>query len=209
MGWLKEMIENPEKRDDKKVISKCEDAINNQKKALEKQRKKNMTSKSPINAKVDIEYRLASKQRLDVLLSDPDQNKYVIIELKQWTEENIEVPDNKNGLKGEYVKIKTYLSRRNPALTVRDYREQLKKMVGEDAAILCLVYLHNQFYEKGTLSCDQDVAREIRYDKTQRDIPHWIFSTDESILYTRMRCDKFRKKIDAFFKCEIIEEDEE
>ena len=207
MNCLMEIIQNPKNCDDEK-IDECKTAVANQLKALKNRISFGKRNISPINAKVEIEYELENGSRIDVLLSDPDQNRYVIIELKQWTENNIkecEDEDN-NGLADRTIKIKEYEPQSHPALKVReDYRKQLQEELGEDAIIMCLVYLHNQFFENSKLF---HVPPELRYDKEFTRKVHY-FHGQEGILYTRMRCDKFREKIHKLFTMEIIEDDEE
>lgn len=192
MSCMQEMIEDPGTFADEQKIQACMDAIDEQTLKLvrrKKQTRDGETQELRTGVRVELEYGLAGG-RVDVLLSDPDQNKYVIIELKQWTEENIE------RCSGEEVQIKDYSSQPHPALKVRtSYREQLQQEAGEEAEIMCLVYLHNQIYEDSLLF---DAPSEVLYDEQK--FPGRFACRENVIMYSRMRWEKFRERIYFFFQ---------
>ena len=187
-GYLKAMKEGLEVLNDIRINEACIAEMAREEDYLEAQKNRQFTAlDGKIEAEVDLEYKLGrSNRRIDVLLSDPQQKKYVIIELKQWTEESIEVSED-----GQSIMIKDYKEQMHPALKVRDdYRERLKKSVGDDAKILCLVYLHNQYYENGQMF---SVPDEVKYEKE-------AINGQKLIMYTRMHCDSFVKRIYDFFQ---------
>ena len=111
---------------------------------------------------VDLEYLLPDPggdrrkaKRIDVLLSSPEKGAYVIIELKQWTEDSVNV----NVFEGEDGDPDCLVSAGNgtrtqphPAVKVRDvYKPLLQAQAGPDARIRCFVYLHDQMYADGEL----------------------------------------------------------
>ena len=205
MTAAKKMIEEPDTFNDEQIEMSCCDAMEAEVRKLNS--RKDMTGRItlnqgtheagqglPRNLKVLLECKLENNHRIDVLLSDPGQNKHVIIELKQWTEENIELCADEAGREGRAVRIKEYNeTQMHPALKVReDYREHLKADVGENAEIMCLVYLHNQFYEGSTLF---SAPSEVLYDTEK-------FNGQNIIMYSRMRCEQFRERICSFFQPE-------
>ena len=109
--------------------------------------------------KVDIEYPVFDEstnavKRIDVLLSRPDLGRYAIIELKQWTEDSIQVAFSEEEDDPEcLVSVAPgNRSQLHPAVKVREiYKKALAKQVSEDAEIRCFVYLHNQMYNDSQL----------------------------------------------------------
>ena len=109
---------------------------------------------------VDVEYPVLDKEtnavkRIDVLLSRPDISRYAIIELKQWTEDSIQVSfsDEEDGAECLVSVVPGNRSQLHPAVKVRDiYKKALKEQLDDgEALIRCFVYLHNQLYNDSQL----------------------------------------------------------
>ena len=150
------------------------------------------------NVSVDIEYPIRIKdedgvKRIDVLLSKDDR-KFAIIELKQWTEDCInvflsETEDEKaeclvNVLPGKKSQL-------HPAVKVRDYyKKGLLEEKGEDITVRCFVYLHNQLYSGSKLF---DAYKEMKVN---------IFDDcagANNILYTKLWHNRMLKRLRDLF----------
>ena len=138
-------------------------------------------------AEVDLEYELPSPdgdlrktKRIDVLLSRPDKNRFAIIELKQWTEDriNVNVFEGDDGQPDCLVSAGSGIrTQPHPAVKVRDvYKPLLQAQRGADALIRCFVYLHDQMYGDSELF-------KVRYRGI--DICDHVPET-VNILYTRL-----------------------
>ena len=131
--------------------------LKEQKKKLEERLndiKKHKAEKPLQGVQIDIEYPVPDKKnpdiihRIDVLLSKPGTNKYVIVELKQWTEEKIHSVED--GLRYQIAQYTKELD--HPVIKVKnEYRNELGEKLNGDADILCIVYLHNQMFIDGIL----------------------------------------------------------
>ncbi len=109
---------------------------------------------------IEIEYPLSGKdstgvKRIDVLLSKPSSNRYAIIELKQWTEDSIDISISEDEETETECMVRVLPGNRSqlhPALKVRDiYKKMLAQQLDEGAVINCFVYLHNQLYDGSQL----------------------------------------------------------
>ncbi len=155
---------------------------------------------SPLkDVSVDVEYPVRLEEntddkRIDVLLSK-DEKKFAIIELKQWTEDSINVflSDSQeqeaqclvNVLPGKKSQL-------HPAVKVRDYyKKALSEEKGDDVIIRCFVYLHNQLYNDSKLfRAYKDFHVNIFDDCTG----------PNNILYTRLWHKRLLKRLNDLFK---------
>ena len=134
--------------------------------------------------------------RMDVLLKDEARGLYAIIELKQWTEDSMEVvTGEEDGEKRCFVRVTPYdKDSEHPAVKVRDvYKKRLVSEAaagGKEAKVRCLVYLHNQFYDGGQLFRAREQGVDIYDGRGQ----------GNNILFTRMRCRSMAEAVAGFFK---------
>lgn len=152
---------------------------------------------------VDLEYPVFTEdskkaKRIDVLLSKPDAGKYAIIELKQWTEDNIEMAFSEDD-EGQPECMVTIVpgkrSQPHPAVKVRDvYKSALGSKLQtenvQNADIWCFVYLHNQMYGEGQLF------------KVYKDMKINIYDDNigpNNILYTKLWYDKLLERLSKLF----------
>ena len=152
----------------------------------------------PKNIEVDVEYPIMDRpgqtnpNRIDVLLSQPDRNRYAIIELKQWTEDNLfmSVTENDDGEKECVVGVipgtRTQI---HPAVKVRDIYKKALALEHPDGVIRCFVYLHNQMYNGGQLFKAYSLGVN-----TFDDCPF-----PNNILYTKLWHGRFIKRLSDLF----------
>ena len=149
----------------------------------------------------DIEYPVfdagtGAVKRIDVLLSRPDLKRYAIVELKQWTEDNIlvSVSDEDENPECLVSVVPGNRSQIHPAVKVRDiYKKALSEQLrDEEATIRCFVYLHNQLYNDSQLF------------RVSRDMQINIFddcSWPNNILYTKLWHGRMLNRLTGLF-CE-------
>ncbi|MBQ2455371.1 MAG: hypothetical protein II499_04695 [Firmicutes bacterium] len=199
----------------KENLDKALESLKTQKEALEKNRQKLLAPAERIplpGVSVDLERRLPAPSedgagerpakaagqppRMDVLLKDEARGLYAIIELKQWTEDSMEVvTGEEDGEKRCFVRVTPYdKDSEHPAVKVRDvYKKRLLSEAaagGKEAKVRCLVYLHNQFYDGGQLFRAREQGVDIYDGKGQ----------GNNILFTRMRCRSMAEAVASFFK---------
>src|SRR3989344_4224926 len=142
---------------------------------------KNVLDYAPIGEnKIIVEYELPySEKRIDVLLFGRDEkgnDNIVVIELKQWSNENVEDSENEGNVKVDYGKARIEVA--HPSLQVEGYCWHLKDFltVFDEKPPIFLsgcVYCHN--YNKG--------EKEVLYlNKFKKDIEKYpVFSKQEMI----------------------------
>lgn len=158
------------------------------------------------DVEVDLEYPVFSEdsgkpKRIDVLLSRPDRGKYAIIELKQWTEDNIDIitaEDDEGNVEYLVSIVPGKRSQPHPAIKVRDvYKKaldsKLRKECGQEAEIEGFVYLHNQMYGDGQLF---KFFREMDIGIYDKDIG------SKNILYTKLWHGRLLKRLADLFGTE-------
>ncbi len=147
---------------------------------------------------IDIEYPIQIKgedgtKRIDVLLSRNEET-FAIIELKQWTEDSINVFLSET--EGEEPKCLVNVlpgkrSQLHPAVKVRDYyKKGLMEEKGEDVQVACFVYLHNQLYNDSKLF------------RAYKDLKVNIFDDvkgPNNILYTRLWHKRLLRRLSELF----------
>ncbi|MBI2667725.1 DUF2075 domain-containing protein [Candidatus Woesearchaeota archaeon] len=116
---------------------------------------KNVLEYAPIEEnKIIVEYELPySEKRIDVMLFGKDEQgneNIVVIELKQWSNENVEDSENEGNVRIDYGKSKVEMP--HPSLQIEGYEWHLKDFLTvfeEEPGILlsACVYCHN--YNKG------------------------------------------------------------
>lgn len=128
--------------------------------------------------KVIVEYELPySEKRIDVLIFGKDQEgneNIVVIELKQWSNENVEDSEHEGNVRVNYGKTKIEMP--HPSLQVEGYKWHLKDFLTvfeEEPKILlsACVYCHN--YNKG----EEEVLYLPKFKKDIEDYP--LFSKQE------------------------------
>ncbi|MBR0139542.1 MAG: hypothetical protein IJM17_04565 [Firmicutes bacterium] len=190
-------------------ISSAVESLKKQKEALLSWKKKLSAPASPLaldGVAVELEYKLPKPEaaegspkkngpapRIDVLLRDDERKRFAIIELKQWTEDSMEVfVTEEDGEKQCAVRVTPYeKDTEHPALKVRDeYKALLASLAGEGARIRCFVFLHNQFYDGGSLFKAASEGIDIYDGKGFKN----------NILFTRMRCRSLAESIAELFR---------
>ena len=153
------------------------------------------------NIEIDVEYPVRldgekNDKRIDILLSK-DNRKFAIIELKQWTEDSINVflSDSEEEEQCLVNVLPGRRSQLHPAIKVRDfYKKALYQEKGEDAIIQCFVYLHNQLYNDSKLfRVYKDFDVNI-YDDC---------SGPNNILYTRLWHKRLLKRLNDLFRDDL------
>ncbi len=142
---------------------------------------KNVLEYAPIEEnKIIVEYELPySEKRIDVLLFGRDEQEndnIVVIELKQWSNENVEDSEHEGNVKVDYGKVR--LEMPHPSLQVEGYCWHLKDFLTvfdekPQISLSACVYCHN--YNKG--------EEEILYlSKFKKDLERYpVFSKQEMI----------------------------
>ncbi len=171
-----------------------------QKEALRVFRERLMNEKDTVPGlpplEVFLEYRLANTKggsRADVLLRDPDKERWAIIELKQWTEDamDVQIIEDEDGAKTCRVFVTPYeKDTDHPAVKVRDvYKPALRQELPEGAGIKCVVYLHDQLFDGGRLFLPLSSGISIYDGRGQHN----------NIMFTRMRCGSMIRQLADFF----------
>ena len=187
-GSLKQIIEDL--KDQKEELIQATDLMESEETPL------------PLNdISIDIEYPLQLRgeegiKRIDVLLSK-NEDTFAIIELKQWTEDSINVFLSESEDEKTQCLVNVLPGKRSqlhPAVKVRDiYKKALKEEKGEAAKIRCFVYLHNQLYADSKLF------------RAYRDMKVNIFDDctgPNNILYTRLWHKRMLKRFAELFSSE-------